>query len=223
MVNNNGHELATDACQPFELMAKTMNINDAPFISLLDHLNQEQRQLIYPYVLLYKSHLARCPFAICQSISPEFPRFFVEFGAINSIKLSNTYILAKHFSWKGILEEPAKVWHSELKANRNFWLDFNCVSDRSNLPVEFIETGQDPNEPLASPGLSSMATFSKTGDGQGERTIRHSENYKLVTFSLNNLLVKYIAPTDVGYLGPPEKSRYDGRAATLAHRLVVAG
>ena len=35
--------------------------------------------------------------------------FFVEFGATNSIDLSNTYLLETDFEWVGILVEPANV------------------------------------------------------------------------------------------------------------------
>ena len=45
--------------------------------------------------------------------------FFVEFGSTNGVDLSNTYILETKFNWKGILAEPAKIWHSSLKDNRS--------------------------------------------------------------------------------------------------------
>lgn len=45
--------------------------------------------------------------------------FFVEFGAADGFTLSNTYILEKNFKWKGIISEPAKIFHKKLTLNRN--------------------------------------------------------------------------------------------------------
>jgi len=200
VVNKTVHDRSVETAEAFQTMVKTIDLKDAPFLPLLAHLSPEQRKAIYPYLILSKSQLFQDLFAISQSLSPGFPRFFVEFGATDGIRLSNTYVLEKYLNWKGILAEPAKVWHSELKANRNCKIDFNCVSDQSNRMVEFIEASVDPKDPQSSPELSSMAAFAESGDIHSERRIRNCKKYSVPTISLNDLLAKYSAPADIGYL-----------------------
>ena len=63
--------------------------------------------------------------------------FFVEFGATNGIDLSNTYLLEKEFSWRGILAEPARIWHENLIENRSANVDFECVWRESGQTLNF--------------------------------------------------------------------------------------
>ena len=122
----------------------------------------------------------------------EFKRngFFVEFGAANGIDLSNTYLLEKDFKWTGILAEPAKYWHSELKKNRSAFIEDKCVWIDSTSTLTFNET--------STPELSTIASFSS---GDMHRQSRESgREYRVETISLNDLLIKYNAPHYIDYL-----------------------
>lgn len=114
--------------------------------------------------------------------------FFLEFGATDGVKLSNTYLLEKEFGWTGILAEPGKVWHSSLRDNRTSIIDTRCVWRSSNETLEFVEAGQ----------LSTIRSFSAlTGYA------RHREDkpvYSVSTVSLVDLLSDHNAPTDIDYL-----------------------
>jgi FkbM family methyltransferase len=234
LVNKVVHEQATEKASSFELLIKSRKLEDVPFITLLGHLNQAGRQAIYPYLLLSKSQLAQDLFVLSRSTESGFPRFFVEFGATDGIKLSNTYLLEKHLGWKGILAEPAKVWHSELKRNRSCQIDCHCVSERSGMMVDFLEASSDPNDAQASPELSSIASFAESGDSHSQRRLRNSKTYKVATISLNDLLEKHSAPKEMGYLSIDTEGseipilesfdfqKYSFRTITVEHNYIEA-
>ena len=67
--------------------------------------------------------------------------FFVEFGAGDGQKFSNTYLLEKHFSWDGIIAEPCKYFHKKISENRNCIIDFRAITNITGQNVDFIESG----------------------------------------------------------------------------------
>lgn len=117
--------------------------------------------------------------------------FFVEFGATNGIDLSNSYLLAKDFEWRGILAEPAKVWLDQLRLNRpESHIESLCVWKESGSTFDFIEA--DASE------LSTLQIFS---DKDVHRDLRKKgKTYKVSTISLMDLLDKYEAPKYIEYL-----------------------
>lgn len=116
--------------------------------------------------------------------------FFVEFGACDGLIFSNSYLLEKEFGWKGILAEPAKCWHNQLKNNRNCWIETDCVWGVSDSFLTFNET--DTAE------LSTIDNFGLYGDHALSR--EKGNTYSVKTISLNDLLEKYNAPKEIDYL-----------------------
>jgi FkbM family methyltransferase len=116
--------------------------------------------------------------------------FFVEFGATNGKDLSNTFVLEKDFGWKGILAEPAKSFHRDLKINRNCEIETDCIWRESNVEILFNEV------PYLE--LSTIEQFS-SGDAHSESR-KLGRRYKVKTISLIDLLVKYDAPNMIDYL-----------------------
>ncbi len=134
-----------------------------------------------------KSQLKQDFFALTES---GFKRngYFVEFGATDGVQLSNSYLLEKEYGWSGILAEPARCWHQALRANRNSWIETNCVWRDSDSVVKFNEVDDA--------ALSTIAAF-KDADGHS----RHETAcYEVKTISLNDLLAKYDAPREIDYL-----------------------
>jgi FkbM family methyltransferase len=125
-------------------------------------------------------------------VNGKSPNYFVEFGACDGIETSNTYILEKTYGWTGILAEPAKYWHESLKNNRKCFIEEKCVANKSNLSMEFWET-------RGSKGVSGLAEYAQL-DSHGNNRANDHESYLVETISLDDLLDKYNAPKNIGYL-----------------------
>ena len=116
--------------------------------------------------------------------------FFVEFGATNGLELSNTKLLEEVYDWTGIVAEPGRGWHEDLRLNRRCIIDTRCVTDRSGETVLFNET---PNKVY-----STIDGFSESDGHSHER--KHGERYLVETVSLNDLLTDLEAPREFDYL-----------------------
>jgi FkbM family methyltransferase len=118
--------------------------------------------------------------------------YFVEFGAADGVKGSNTFLLENRFNWNGILAEPAKIWSEDLKLNRpNSNIEFDCVWSDSNSELIFNETPDAPE-------LSTVYEYRNSDLHHNSR--KQSKRYKVKTISLNDLLSKYSAPNHINYL-----------------------
>ena len=142
-----------------------------------------------PTVLKSKSQISQDLFVISH-LNFKKEGFFVEFGATNGIDLSNSFLLEKEYGWKGILVEPAKCWHTDLKKKRACFIDENCVWSDSNCTLIFNETK-----------LAELATIHNFSSNDGHAKSREcGKLYEVSTISLNDLLEKYCAPTEIDYL-----------------------
>src|SRR5690606_9659270 len=62
------------------------------------------------------------------SVLPSGPGFFVELGASDGIRQSNTYWLERERGWSGRLIEPALNRYFEVKRNRSAANSFACAA-----------------------------------------------------------------------------------------------
>lgn len=115
--------------------------------------------------------------------------YFVEFGATDGVALSNTYLLEKHFGWRGILAEPAVCWHEALKHSRSARIDTCCVWPTSGETLAFAEVGE----------LSTAASLIDSDEYSAMRENGKTE-YFVKTLSLVDLLRKYDAPRTIDFL-----------------------
>lgn len=147
-----------------------------------------------------KSQLGQDLFVVSKLNIPTDAHFFVEFGATDGVTLSNTHLLEKHFHWKGILAEPAQVWHQRLLNNRNCAIDKRCVTNISGSHVNFLEVQDLGGDSSSYPELSCIADYADNGDWASSIRKDNAESYTVETVSLNDLLRFHNAPKEIGYL-----------------------
>jgi len=118
--------------------------------------------------------------------------YFVEVGASDGVELSNTYLLETAYGWRGILAEPARIWHAALARNRpGSEVDHRYVWSESGRQLEFVETTQ--------PVLSTLASLVDADFfNANDRVCK--ERYPVETVTLNDLLAAHGAPAAVDYL-----------------------
>jgi FkbM family methyltransferase len=166
-------------------------------------MNPKNLTHILEYLGENKSQLNQDLFVASQFnlFNQKFEGYFVEVGGANGIDLSNTYLLEKEFRWKGIIVEPAKIWHEELLKNRpDVIIDRHIVWNKSNLYLDFLET--------QTAELSTISEFSSCDENT---LLRESyRSYKISTITLTDLFIKYHAPKHIEYLSiDTEGSEFD--------------
>jgi FkbM family methyltransferase len=126
--------------------------------------------------------------------------YFVEFGAMDGVKWSNSYALEKHLGWNGIVSEPARIWHPAVNTNRGCAVDRRCVWTKTGETIRFNQT------PIV--GLSTIDAYSSS-DGHARNRVT-GERYDVETVSLTDLLAHWRAPRRIDYLSiDTEGSEYD--------------
>ncbi len=116
--------------------------------------------------------------------------YFVEFGAADGQKFSNTWFLERELGWRGIVAEPARVWHPTLRGNRACHIDERCV---------WIETGKTLL--FNQPQIAAHATIDSYSNADGHADSRiDGLRYEVETVSLNDLLAFWNAPRRIDYL-----------------------
>jgi FkbM family methyltransferase len=134
--------------------------------------------------------------------------YFVEIGACDGVLLSNTLALEKCFDWKGILVEPARVWHENLFKNRTATIETSAIDSLGDSQEMFAETC-DPSG-RGSPELSSLDKFVDNGDWASEMRKNYRGSYPVNVLTLQQLLDKYAAPRIIDYLSiDTEGSEFD--------------
>lgn len=145
--------------------------------------------------------------------------FFVEFGGADGIKFSNSYYLETELGWRGIVAEPARIWHPAIRYNRSCYVDDRCV---------WIESGQTLT--FNQPAIAAHSTIDRYSASDALAHTRvDGERYAVQTVSLNDLLSHWDAPRRIDYLSIDTEGseldilqrldfeRYEVRLITVEH------
>ena len=116
--------------------------------------------------------------------------YFIEAGANDGIKLSNTYLLEKNYNWRGICVEPVPVVFDQLKKNRKSINVNKALYDNSKDTVNILLNPED-NELLAG--------VKEDMDKHKDR-LKSKKSIDIKTTTLTELLDKYNAPRYIEYL-----------------------
>jgi FkbM family methyltransferase len=146
--------------------------------------------------------------------------YFVEFGAGDGVKLSNSYFLERHFRWRGIVAEPHPVLFKKAARMRRCHVSNRCVFD---------QTGQSLTFNLANKGELSRLAIVNPQDGHEAKRNEGFTEIAVETISLNDLLAEYEAPRVIDYISVDTEGselrileafdfdRWDVRAFTVEH------
>lgn len=179
------------------LVSKEKEKDDVQFL-----LTMPEYQLSSILSNLNKSHAQyRQDLFVLSELNFKKGGYFVEFGATNGIGNSNTLILERDYGWAGILAEPAKRWHFDLKNNRRAKIETDCVWSKSGEILKFREVA-------ACTELSTLKKFSTSDLHSNQRDV--GVEYDVKTVSLIDMLNRHGAPKTIDYLSiDTEGSEYE--------------
>ena len=158
----------------------------------LPKLDPEARQFLsfaFEHLAASKAQMLQDLFALHET-GMKRGGYFVEFGAADGVRGSNSYLLESEFGWTGIVAEAARCWHSSLDSNRRCAVDHRCVADRTGDTLLFRECRE--------PEVSTIDSCA--GNDRFARVRRARARYPVTTVSLNDLLVEHGAPRGFDYL-----------------------
>lgn len=127
-----------------------------------------------------------------ENSSKNNSKYFVEFGALGGIHVSNSYLMEK-LDWNGIVAEPHPNYRNHLEKNRNCHKCYDAVYSETGKELIFkIFKGM--------PARSTLKEFERIDDdGTNPNTVEFKE-VTVNTISLTSLLAKFNAPQRISFI-----------------------
>ena len=120
---------------------------------------------------------------------------FLEFGATDGLKLSNSFTLENIYGWNGVLAEPDPQWHLKLQFNRpNSKIILDCIWNKTNEELDFISSSVGEYSTIEEYKFSDRDTMPSNTETRNKNV----KKIKVKTISLNDVIdVEFdgIAPT----------------------------
>ena len=140
-------------------------------------------------------------------IGDKFDKTFLEFGASDGLKLSNSYMLENSLGWKGVLSEPSPQWHNSLRKNRkNTEIITKCIWSESGKTLDFF---------MSDEGVYSTLNYFVESDKSSMpgNTTQRKKGGKVIsvnTISLNDVIKDYFNNISPSYISvDTEGSEYE--------------
>jgi FkbM family methyltransferase len=111
--------------------------------------------------------------------------YFIDIGAHDGIRLSNTYLLEKKFNWKGICVEPQNNSYEKLKKNRSCYVDNSLLYSKKGLSLDFSNANM-------------LGGITKNIDTH--EIAKEAKKDTKITSTLNDILIKHSAPSNIDFM-----------------------
>ena len=140
-------------------------------------------------------------------VGGKFEKTYLEFGATDGQRLSNSYLLENTFNWEGVLSEPSPQWHESLKKNRsNSKIITECIWKESGKKLDFFMSDNGAfstlNEFVDNDKISMPAN--------NELRKKSGKIISVETISLNDVVKKYFDNICPSYISiDTEGSEYE--------------
>lgn len=122
---------------------------------------------------------------------------FLEFGATDGVKRSNSLLLEKSFGWTGVLAEPSPQWHEALRRNRpEAEIVTDCIYATTGETLDFFvsENGElSTLEQFRQSDATSMPGNAKSRNAKGH-------HHKVHSLALNDLFKRHMDDAPIDYM-----------------------
>lgn len=197
LVSKLGYRVVQDSPLLFHGQELNELYRQAPWIKYWLELSESERKVVSPLLWASKAQLGQDLFAWIESSRNPQSRtpFFVDIGASDGVRFSNSWLLEQHLGWKGIAAEPARCWHSSLHSNRSCSVDTNAVFSSSGQKLLFLDVSN-------SNGYRELSGLASTSGSDERRQERQADptTYQVETISLIDLLATHQAPRFIDFL-----------------------